>query len=364
MEIQKISSLEEKFPTAKEVAKEFKTQSKHTMNKEQLKLLENVLDFRKKTLEDDNWGGAIFNDSGILGTYLVATNGGKKIEDYTVIGISNRPNVVLGRTTGRPGYSCEQIKETYWKGPFQDTAYRNPTVYFHSFDLITKGGKEFWKKLGYTYENKKWTWKENLDISSIRDALKKQDNLKGFKWAARLNTRWCITGEGKLDVGIDPNIYPMAGKDPALYTNYMVAIWQIFAQYGFLNYRVAETPYVYVGHSDSTMGGGTFYLPFIGLKYRLGTASERMAYDVMKAMGIRSKNEKETMIIAPDNYVETVDEEEEDIVDKILIQQRLTQIEIETLREILIVNYKYSEREVTDLNDDEIIEEFQKIYRL
>ncbi len=354
MEIRKISSLEEKFPTMTEVAKEFKKRTKHTMKKEQLKLLEKVLDFRKNTLRDENWGGAIFNESGVLGLYIVALNEGKRIEDYIVIGISNRPIAVLRRTTGRRGYSCEQINQTYWKGPFQDIAYRNPTVYFHEPELGTKGGKEFWKQMN-----------EELSISSVMKLMMKQDNLDGFKWAARLNTRWCVTGEGKIDVGIDPNIYPMTGKAPPIYSDYMVATWQIFGQFGFLNYRVAETPYVYVGHSDATMGGGTFYLPFIGLKYRLGVANERMAYDVMKAMGIKSKNEKETIILTPEQYVETVEgEEEEDIVDKILIEQRLTHMEIETLRELLIINYRYSEKEVEDFNDEEIKEEFRRIYQL
>ena len=354
MEIRKISSLEEKFPTMTEVAKEFKTHTKHTMNKGRLKLLEKVLDFRKKTLDDEHWGGAIFHESGVLGLYIVAMNEGKRIEDYAIIGISNRPIAVLRRATGRPGYSCEQIDQTYWKGPFQDIAYRNATVYFHEPDLLTKGGRVFWNNMN-----------EELNISSVMEATTKQDNLMGFKWAARLNTRWCVTGEGKIDVGIDPNIYPMTGKAPPIYSDYMVATWQIFGQFGFLNYRVAETPYVYVGHSDATMSGGTFYLPFIGLKYRLGVASERIAYDVMKGMGINSKNEKQTIIITPEQYVETVeDEEEEDIVDKILIEQRLTYMEIETLRELLIINYKYSESETEDLDDDEIIEEFRKIYQL
>ena len=91
--------------------------------------------------------------------------------------------------------------------------------------------------------------------------LLKNKNLSGFDWAARLNTRWCITETGKLDVGIDPNIYPMKGPKPPIYDDYMVAIWNIFATHGFLNYFVAETPYVYVGHSDSTAGGGKFHLP-------------------------------------------------------------------------------------------------------
>ena len=357
MEIRKISTLEEKFPTMTEVAKVFKARTRHTMNKEKLKLLENVLDFRKNTLKDKNWGGAIFKESGVLGIYIVAENEGRKIEDYTLIGITNHPLAVLRRTTGRPGYSCEQIDQTYWKGPFQDIAYRNPTVYFHEPELSTKEGRKFWKQFDIS------EGKSELDISTIREVLIEQDNLKGFKWVARLNTRWCVTGEGKIDVGIDPNIYPMAGKNP-LYTNYMVATWQIFGQFGFLNYRVAETPYVYVGHSDSTMGGGSYYLPFIGLKYRLGPANERTAYDIMKGMGIASKNEKETILITPEQFEETVDEDEEDIVDKILIEQRLRHMEIETLRELLIINYKYSEIEVDDFNDDEIIEEFRKLYRL
>ena len=63
--------------------------------------------------------------------------------------------------------------------------------------------------------------------------------------------------------------------------------------------------------------------------------------------------------------METVEgEEEEDIVDKILIEQRLTHMEIETLRELLIINYRYSEKEVEDFNDEEIKEEFRRIYQL
>ena len=59
-----------------------------------------------------------------------------------------------------------------------------------------------------------------------------------------------------------------------------------------------------------------------------------------------------------------VDEHEEEIVDKIAVRQRLTQIEIKTLREMLVINYRYEEDVVEEMDDDEVQEEFLKIYSL
>ncbi len=347
--MRKITSLKEKFPSVSEVTKKFFNRTNHQMNKEQVGLLKKSLDFRKKTLDDNKWGGNIFSDNELLGIYLVAKNVGFKKEVYFIVAISNHPNHILTRTTGRPGYSCEQISEPYWKGPFQDVAYKNPTIYFF-------------------LPNKKFPKWKNLNLERLARYIKDKDELDGFEWKARLNTRWCITNEGKVDAGIDPNIYPMQGKKPSIYNDFMVAAWYIYQSYGFLNYIVAETPYVYVGHSDSTRGGGIYHLPFIGIKYRVNWAApEETCYDLMRTLDIKSRNKK--AISRPPQeevqFIETdVDEHEEEIVDKIAVRQRLTQMEITTLREMLVINYRYDEDVVEEMDDDEVQEEFLKIYSL
>lgn len=355
MEIIKILDLPESFPTADVVTKDFFETTNHQMNKEQVNLLVKSLAFRKKTIIDekeygDNWGGHIFAKSGVLGTYLVAVNEGKKIEDYFLMIISNNPTSILSRTTGRPGYSCEQIDQQYWKGPFQDLAYRNPTIYFY------KPSDDFPKI-------------KDLTIKSVKDFIIKNNSIKGFKWDARLNTRWCVTNEGKLDVGIDPNIYPMTSGTNYRYTNYMVATSITYAQYGFLNYYVAETPYIYVGHSDSTTGGGKYYLPFIGLRYRLGAAGEQTAYKLMKNVGLVSQNEKEevksirTEMVYTPNYTD-LDESEAQIVDLLDFGETLNDKQINKVKDILILNYGYDRVEISKYKDSDLIDEIKVLHNI
>ena len=84
--------------------------------------------------------------------------------------------------------------------------------------------------------------------------------------------------------------------------------------------------------------------------------------------GIKSRNEKMQPVVTPETYIEATwdehDEDHIDIIDKIMIEQRLTHMEMETLKEILIINYEYRETEVENMNDDEVIETFKTIYRL
>lgn len=355
MEIIKIIDLPESFPTADVVTKDFFETTNHQMNKEQVNLLVKSLAFRKKTIIDekeygDTWGGHIFAKSGVLGTYLVAVNEGKKIEDYFLMIISNNPTSILSRTTGRPGYSCEQIDQQYWKGPFQDLAYRNPTIYFY------KTSEDFPKL-------------DDLTIKSVKEFIIKNNDITGFEWDARLNTRWCVTNEGKLDVGIDPNIYPMTSGTNYRYTNYMVATTITYAQYGFLNYYVAETPYIYVGHSDSTTGGGKYYLPFIGLRYRLGAAGEQTAYKLMKNVGLVSQNEKEKvksirpeMVYTP-NYTD-LDKSEEQIVDLLEFGETLNDKQINKVKDILILNYGYDRVEISKYKESDLIDEIKVLHNI
>tara|TARA_B100001094_G_C18196386_1_gene811620 strand:- start:3166 stop:4221 length:1056 start_codon:yes stop_codon:yes gene_type:complete len=351
MEVRQVAPLKEAFPTVKEVTKSFFDKTNHQMSEDEVELLKKSLIFRKEKSEDVKWGGNIFSQSEVLGIYLVALNNGDKKEDYFLVVVSNSPIQILTRTTGRKGYSCEQIDQPYWKGPFQDLAYLNPTVYFY------EPNDDFLKADG-------------LDIEKVLVWIRKNNNITGFKWSARLNTRWCITNKKRLDVGIDPNIYPMDGMRPPIYLDFMVAIWYIYESKGFLNYRVAETPYVYVGHSDSTRGGGTLHLPFMGLKNRINwSATEEACYQVMEAVGMESSNKKETPMIdlipLEDEVIIDADyEEEEEIVDKIMVMQRLTEMEVETLRELLKYNYRYDEVVVDAMDEDEIQDEFKKIWKL
>ena len=358
MEIVKINDLPESFPTADVVTKDFFETTNHQMNKEQVNLLVKSLAFRKQTVMDDEeygdgWGGHIFDKSGVLGTYLVAVNEGKTRDDYFLMIISNNPTSVLSRTTGRPGYSCEQIDQQYWKGPFQDLAYRNPTIYFYQPQM----------------NNTLTSQIKDLNINSVKELIIKNNSIKGFKWDARLNTRWCVTNEGKLDVGIDPNIYPMTSGTNYRYTNYMVATSITFAQYGFLNYYVAETPYIYVGHSDSTTGGGKYYLPFIGLRYRLGAAGEQTAYKLMKNVGLVSQNEKEKvksikpeMVYTP-NYTD-LDKYEAQIVDLLDFGQTLNDKEINKVKDILILNYGYDRVLISEYKDSDLIDEMKVLHNI
>ena len=155
-----------------------------------------------------------------LGEYQI-TLGERKF----VVKISNEPVHVLTRTTGRDGFSCEEVYNGYWTGPFHDIALRNPTAYL-------------------------------LDM---------EGNFYG-----RLNLRW--TGNPKdSDIGIDPNIYPMnfdyvrarkmlMGDVRMLH----LALFTLFASSGLGWYKTETTPYIYRGHSDTTPSGHV-KLPFKGI---------------------------------------------------------------------------------------------------
>ena len=353
----KIIVSEENYPTLDNVTKNFFEKTNHQMDKEQVELLKKSLEFRKKTFADekyeDNWGGSIFNKSKVLGVYVVAVNEGSKKEDYFLVIISNNPLNVLTRTTGRQGYSCEQISQQYWKGPFQDLAYRNPTIYFYK-------------------PSDKFPEMKDLNIESVKDNILKKNNIEGFEWDARLNTRWCVTNKGKNDVGIDPNIYPMKSGTNEKYTNYMVATWLIFENHGFLNYYVAETPYVYVGHSDSTSGGGKYYLPFIGLRYRLGSAGEDAAYGLMKNVGMQSQNKKTTNLYNQSDIssnqqsqiTEEQNEMERNLLIKIINNDRLSEKELQEIRDTLILFYGYGRVEISNFTNYELEEELMMLNNL
>ena len=84
---------------------------------------------------------------------------------------------------------------------------------------------------------------------------------------------------------------------------------------------------------------------------------------------LSSSNKKETPLIdliptEDEILIDAVDEEEEDIVDKIMVMQRLTEMEVETLRELLKYNYRYEEAVVDAMDEDEIQEEFKQIWKL
>ena len=66
----------------------------------------------------------------VNGYYEVMSIEGEQI----FIEISNEPYHVLSRTTGRPCYSCEEITNDAWLGPFHDVALMNSTAYFYDRD--------------------------------------------------------------------------------------------------------------------------------------------------------------------------------------------------------------------------------------
>jgi hypothetical protein len=199
------------------------------MSLEERELLSMALSYRIKHRGPD-YEGAIYDN--VMGLYEIKSEGKDKI----FIELSNDPLHVLLRTTGRSGYSCEHISQHYWKGPFQDLAFRNATAYFYDSDM---------------------------------------------NWLGRLNTRWCINDDDKVDIGIDPNIYPTMGgwvpgnlirgleetkeerRDDRYLSN---VLWTLLMRKGLLYYLKAQTPYIYVGHSDTTISGGV-ELPFKGLKH-------------------------------------------------------------------------------------------------
>ncbi len=229
---------EDDFPTdanmwAEECVEEFYEKTNHKMDLQEKDLLLSALKYRIKNRSKD-YEGAVFDK--VMGLYRInlGMDDGYSQEKIFYIELSNDPVHVLSRTTGRSGYSCEQITQHYWKGPFQDLGFRNATAYFYD---------------------------------------------EGMNWLGRLNTRWCLNDEGKIDIGIDPNIYPVMGgwvpgnlikglqgeerRDDKMLQN---CLWTLLGRKGFLYYTEAYTPYIYVGHSDTTISGGV-QLPFKGLKH-------------------------------------------------------------------------------------------------
>ena len=217
----------------KEITKTFFKETGHQMSGEQVRLLEQAVSIRRDKEKDESWGGNIFKE--VLGKYLVYDDKGNKY----FIEIDNGPLHILLRTTGREGYSCESITEGYWKGPFQDLAYLNATAYFYDEDM---------------------------------------------KWLGRLNLRWCVDDSDNYNIGIDPNIYPMRNKYPRNDKDLTIATWLLLAQQGFLNYYEAETPYIYIGHSDTTASGGVV-LPFEGLKAKFFPRPREREYSFQNWIG-------------------------------------------------------------------------------
>ena len=193
----------------------FEKETEVVMDEVQLAVLKSTLNYRIEKFEDwEDYYGSVFED--VTGTYAVVDAYG----DQYLIEISNEPLHILNRTTGRPGYSCEQINQYYWLGPFHDLALANATAYF--WDGLTN------------------------------------------EWLGRVNMRWCITDTGKVDIGVDPNIYPMGSyhrNDEML----LCALYTILLDAGYFNYKQAQTPYIYKGHSDTTITGGVT-LPYSGIQ--------------------------------------------------------------------------------------------------
>ena len=214
----------------KEICENFEKRTDVDINElpEKKAILKSALGYRLSTHESgEDFGGSVFDD--VIGIYTVkdsTTN-----QEY-IIEISSDPAHILNRTTGRPGYSCEQIDQHYWLGPFHDIALRNATAYFYKV---------------------------------LPDST--PTNLK-IQWIGRLNLRWCIDEAQEYNIGVDPNIYPMFrgdGRDDNLLET---AIWDILSDAEYLDYRYALTPYIYRGHSDTTPSGNV-KLPFKGLRYYL-----------------------------------------------------------------------------------------------
>ena len=135
MEITQISSItEDSFPDdaylwAEEILESFYERTRHMMADEEYELLVSGLKYRIRNREKE-YEGAIFDK--VMGMYKIEVD-----DKVFYIEISNDPLHVLSRTTGRPGYSCEQITQHYWKGPFQDFAFRNATAYFYDKNRIS-----------------------------------------------------------------------------------------------------------------------------------------------------------------------------------------------------------------------------------
>lgn len=200
------------------VSDRFKKNTNIEMGEVDLSVLRSALEYRIEKFKDwKNYYGSVFDD--VMGVYAVVDEYGGQF----LIEISNEPVHILTRTTGRPGYSCEQINQHYWLGPFHDLALANPTAYF--FDALSN------------------------------------------EWLGRVNMRWCITDAGKIEIGVDPNIYPAEMNYNNRRDDEMLlwALYTILLDAGYFNYKTAETPYIYKGHSDTTLSGGV-KLPYSGIQ--------------------------------------------------------------------------------------------------
>tara|TARA_R110001592_G_scaffold88156_1_gene259701 strand:+ start:2540 stop:3325 length:786 start_codon:yes stop_codon:yes gene_type:complete len=206
------------------VVVDFERKTGYKMNEAQKKVLQSSLNYRMVKSYDKNFQGQIFNK--INGIYEVLFTNGKQY----FLQFSNEPAHILARTTGRTGYSCEHIDNGAWLGPFHDIALMNSTIYFSN---------------------------------------------SGGYWLGRLNIRWGVTPEGKVVVGVDPNIYPMsAAYADRPNTLLKEAVYYILKDY--LDYDVAKTPYLYKGHSDTTAQWPNVSLPFKGYKSLMASIKPRI----------------------------------------------------------------------------------------
>ena len=244
---------------AKEICADFKTRTVQlgkeypaselevgaTITDDRLEVLLSVLKYRineYNILKGTNQRGFVFQP--FLGDYRITID--KRV---FYIRIDNTPLHVLTRTTGRDGFSCEEIYNGYWTGPFHDIALRNPTAYL--------------------YDSNK-------------------------EWIGRLNLRW--TGNPvDSDIGIDPNIYPMTnyhsqkrfdamGNEKMLH----LFLYYIFSQNGYCWYDVLTTPYIYRGHSDTTVSGHV-RLPFKGISHSWNDDIEKWLYQLFQMNNIYSE---------------------------------------------------------------------------
>lgn len=194
----------------------FRKATGHVMNKLQDDVFKSAMAYRWSQKDNPKFEGRIFDR--VNGYYEVMSIEGEQI----FIEISNEPYHVLSRTTGRPCYSCEEITNDAWLGPFHDVALMNSTAYFYDRD-------------------------EN--------------------WLGRLNIRWCYNDVTRgVEIGVDPNIYCPAfntfkGRDDEFLKQ---ALYFVLNKQGQLNYDTATTPYLYKGHSDTTSQYPDVALPYIG----------------------------------------------------------------------------------------------------
>lgn len=202
---------------ARDVAIDVKEKANYTMDKNQIKTLESALNYRITQAFDENFEGQIFNEYNGIWEVLF-TNG-----DVYYIQISSEPSHVLRRTTGRAGYSCEEMDNDAWLGPFHDIALMNPTAY-----LLDEEGH----------------------------------------FLGRLNVRWARTPKGQIVIGVDPNVYPFSRFTHTNQKNsrpdnlFKEALYYILQKN--MRYEDARTPYKYKGHSDTTAVYPDVTLPYKG----------------------------------------------------------------------------------------------------